>query len=69
MEIFLVTFIVMLIVVAIMAIGLLQNKQIKGSCGGLNTITGLKSACSCDSPCEKRLAREAEAADRHAETS
>lgn len=67
MEIFLITFIVMLVVVAIMAVGLLQNKQIKGSCGGLNTISGLESACSCDSPCEKRLAREAEAANRRIE--
>ena len=59
MEIFVITFIIMLVVVLIMAIGLLQNKSIKGSCGGLNTIEGLESACSCDSPCEKRLAREA----------
>ena len=54
MEIFIITFVIMLIVTFIMAIGyILQRKRIKGSCGGI-TALGLKKVCDCDEPCDKR---------------
>ncbi|MGX5172804.1 (Na+)-NQR maturation NqrM [Aliikangiella sp. IMCC44653] len=54
MQLFLITFILMLAVVGIMAIGyILQRKQIKGSCGGIASL-GLEKACDCDEPCDKR---------------
>lgn len=54
MEIFLVSFILMLIVVAIMAVGyIFQQKKIKGSCGGISDL-GLEKVCDCDEPCDKR---------------
>jgi len=54
MEIFLLTFVIMLIVVAIMAIGyIFQKKKIKGSCGGISEL-GLEKVCDCDEPCDKR---------------
>ncbi|MCG6971241.1 MAG: (Na+)-NQR maturation NqrM [Gammaproteobacteria bacterium] len=39
-----------------MSIGvLLGRRSIQGSCGGLNQIPGLESACSgCDKPCKNR---------------
>ncbi len=54
MELFLITFVVMLIVVAIMAVGyIFQQKKIKGSCGGISDL-GLEKVCDCDEPCDKR---------------
>ncbi len=54
MEIFVITFLLMLIVVAIMAIGyIFQKKKIKGSCGGISDL-GLEKVCDCDEPCDKR---------------
>ncbi|MBV1908402.1 MAG: (Na+)-NQR maturation NqrM [Kangiellaceae bacterium] len=54
MEIFLIAFSLMLIVVAIMAIGyIFQKKEIKGSCGGISDL-GLEKVCDCDEPCDKR---------------
>jgi hypothetical protein len=45
MSIFLISFVVMLIIVAGMAIGaILANKPIKGSCGGLSAL-GMKESC------------------------
>lgn len=56
MEIFLISFIVMIIAVAGMAVGvMLGRRPIKGSCGGLNTIAGVE--CACSTPCEKRAAK------------
>lgn len=56
MEIFLVSFIVMVIAISGMAIGVLFGRRpIQGSCGGLNKINGLE--CGCSNPCEKRRAR------------
>lgn len=54
MEIFLITFIVMTLAVTGMALGVLVGRRgIKGSCGGLNTLKGLESACSaCSGSCE-----------------
>ena len=41
MEIFIITFVVLLISVTGMAVGvILSNKQLKGSCGGLNKVIG-----------------------------
>jgi hypothetical protein len=55
MTLFIVTFIIMLIAVLAMAIGVLSGRpSIKGSCGGLNNIEGLKGSCSCSEPCEER---------------
>ncbi len=54
MQIFIITFLLMLVVVAIMAIGyIFQKKRIKGSCGGISDL-GLEKVCDCDEPCDKR---------------
>lgn len=54
MSIFFVTFGVMLLVVAGMAIGvILSNREIKGSCGGMQNIDGVECG-TCEKPCEKR---------------
>jgi len=46
MNLFFVTFGVFLVVMVGMAVGVLvSNRAIKGSCGGLNDIEGLKGAC------------------------
>ena len=56
MNLFLVTFAVMLIFIALMAIGVMFGRRaIKGSCGGLNT-----GNCVCVTKCEKRKKMEAE---------
>jgi hypothetical protein len=56
---FLVTFIFMLIVVAIMAIGVIFGRRaIKGSCGGANN-----GECVCVEKCDKRKKRDAEQAE------
>ena len=58
MQLFLFTFAALLIAFFGMALGvILSNKQLKGSCGGLSNIPGMKSDCSCASPCEKRKAQ------------
>ncbi len=56
-EVFILTFVLLLIVVAAMAIGyIVQRKTIAGSCGGLDAL-GIEKACDCDKPCERRLER------------
>ncbi len=46
MNLFFVTFGVFLLVMVGMAVGVIvSNRAIKGSCGGLNDIEGLKGAC------------------------
>jgi len=56
MTYFLVTFVFMLIVIAIMAIGVIfGRKAIKGSCGGAND-----GNCVCVEKCDKRKKLEAE---------
>jgi uncharacterized protein len=58
MTYFFVTFVLMLIVIAIMAIGVIFGRRtIKGSCGGgMN-----KAECVCVEKCDKRKKMEAEA--------
>ena len=55
MTYFLVTFVFMLIVIGIMAIGVIFGRRaIKGSCGGIN------NNCACVTKCDKRKKIEAE---------
>ena len=57
MEVFIFTFIILIVVVAAIAIGyMVQRKTISGSCGGLGAL-GIEKACDCDTPCEKRQQR------------
>jgi len=54
LEIFIITFVLMLIIVTIMSVGyIFQKKKIKGSCGGISDL-GLEKICDCDEPCDKR---------------
>lgn len=62
MTIFIFAFVAMLLVVAGMAIGaMVQNKPLKGTCGGLNNI-GMKQDCTVcggdDDECEKEQERQ-----------
>ena len=66
MTIYILAFIIMLLIVAGMAIGaIVQNKPLKGSCGGLNKI-GMKKDCDIcggdDDECEKEQERQRQAA-------
>ena len=46
MNLFIITFVVFILVMLAIAVGvLINNRAIKGSCGGLNDIEGLKGAC------------------------
>ena len=56
---FLMTFVVMLVVIAIMAVGVMFGRRaIKGSCGG-----GMdKAACVCIEKCDKRKKLDAQQA-------
>ena len=61
MQIFIITFVLMLVVVALMAIGyIFQQKKIKGSCGGLNNVDGLEGDCllCSNKKCEKKKVAE-----------
>jgi len=54
LQTFIITFVLLLIVVAIMSVGyIFQKKKIKGSCGGISDL-GLEKVCDCDEPCDKR---------------
>lgn len=56
MAYFFITFAIMLVIVAIMAIGVIFGRRaIKGSCGGVNN-----GNCVCVEKCEKRKKLEAE---------
>jgi uncharacterized protein len=55
MTYFLITFVLMLVVIGIMAIGVMFGRRaIKGSCGGVS------SNCDCATKCDKRKKLEAE---------
>ena len=70
MQIFLFTFVVLLLAFLGMAAGvLLNNRELKGSCGGLSNIPGIKGDCSCANPCEKRKARMAQEANENTNNS
>lgn len=57
MEIFLVTFGIIVLLVLLMAIGVIfGRKPITGSCGGYKAID-VECAAGCKNPCDKRLAR------------
>lgn len=57
MQLFFFSLTAMLLAFLGMAIGvILANKELKGSCGGISNIPGMKSDCSCSNPCEKRKA-------------
>ena len=59
---FLATFIFMLIVIAIMAVGVIFGRRaIKGSCGGTGN-------CVCEEKCDKRKKMEAEQAAKEEQT-
>lgn len=65
MSLFLITFSVFGLVMIAMAVGVLvSNRSIKGSCGGLNDIEGLRGACDiCEGKkvCKRRRAMERKA--------
>ena len=65
MNLFLITFAIFVLVMISMAVGVIvNNRAIKGSCGGLNDIDGLKGACDiCEGKkfCEKRRKMERKA--------
>ena len=49
MELFLITFVCLTIIVTIMSLGvMLMGKNIKGSCGGLNAISGSNKCLVCN---------------------
>ena len=55
MAMFLVTFGVMLLAVAGMAIGVIFGRTpIAGSCGGLNAVNGSSACQSCSRPCSSK---------------
>ncbi len=61
MQIFMITFAVLLLAVVGMALGvILGDRRIHGSCGGVGNSNG--GSCACSNPCENRKKREAEAA-------
>lgn len=58
MSVFLLTFTIFCLVAFGMSLGIiLNNRELKGSCGGLGNIPGASSDCSCSNPCEKKKAR------------
>ncbi len=49
MEIFFITFILLSIIIVLMSLGvMLMGKNIKGSCGGLNSISGSDKCSICN---------------------
>ena len=59
MQLFLLTFGLLVLVVAAMAVGVIvQRKAMASSCGGLGSV-GIDKACDCDDPCDKRKKRMA----------
>ena len=57
MSLFFLTFVLLILIVAAMAIGMIvQRKSMASSCGGLGSV-GIDKACDCDDPCDKRKKR------------
>ena len=55
MELFVVSFGILMLAVAGMAIGVMCGRTpIAGSCGGLNAVNGSKACQSCSRPCASR---------------
>ena len=49
MELFFITFVLLIIIITIMSLGvMLMGKKIKGSCGGLNAISGSDKCSICN---------------------
>jgi hypothetical protein len=49
MEIFIITFLLLIVIVILMSLGvMLMGKNIKGSCGGLNAISGSGKCSICN---------------------
>ena len=49
MEIFFITFIFLIVIITLMSLGvMLMGKNIKGSCGGLNAISGSDKCSICN---------------------
>ena len=65
MTTFLISFVVFAILMAAMAVGVIvNNREIKGSCGGLNDIDGLEGSCDiCEikKQCKRRRQMERKA--------
>lgn len=60
MSVFIIAFIVFSLVALGMSVGVIfNNRELKGSCGGLGNIPGMSSDCSCSNPCDKKKARMA----------
>ncbi len=67
MEMFLVTFGIIVLLVLLMAVGVIfGRKPIAGSCGGYKAIDA-ECAAGCKNPCDKRLARMKAQAEADAE--
>ncbi len=67
MDIFLVTFGIIVVIVLVMAVGVIfGRKPIAGSCGGYKAIDA-DCAFGCKNPCEKRQARMKAQAEADAE--
>lgn len=63
---FILVFAILLLVVVGMSIGVLMGRRkLKGSCGGVGAIPGLKSDCACENPCDKKAKAAAEAKTEH----
>ncbi|PAJ73196.1 Na(+)-translocating NADH-quinone reductase subunit E [Pseudoalteromonas sp. NBT06-2] len=59
MSLFILTFFLLVIVAAAMAVGMMvKNKTMASSCGGLGAM-GIEKACDCDDPCDRRKERMA----------
>ncbi|MEC8351004.1 MAG: (Na+)-NQR maturation NqrM [Pseudomonadota bacterium] len=59
MSLFLLTFGLLILIVAAMAVGMIvQKKSMASSCGGLGAV-GIDKASDCDDPCDKRKKRMA----------
>ncbi len=57
MSVFFLSFGLLMIVIAAMAVGVIvQRKSMASSCGGLGAV-GIDKACDCDDPCDKRKKR------------